>query len=493
MSDAFTAKRGGLFIQLRAGDAPEYLGCTDLAAIAEPAGDQGLILCRDGSGDFKTVGQTQGAPGPVTTSVKTLVFPESNILDRIRKCPVNLFALQSTCGKINSFTSWKKGAIVHHARVNSRSLENIVMREADDPTMETLDFSGWNPVYRVRDVTVSRQSIAENVELTAIAACSDEVCAGDCGPAGEPGDSMFLGGVAPAGSPTDRADIWCTEDAGNNWTNLPGAAAHPFVAGQDIGAVGCFWIDKTTTRWIAVRASVAGEPLKIAYSDNAGASWTLVTIGAINTEGAAGAGALFVIDREHLWIATTEGNVYFSDDSGITWALQADAATAGGGNSLNAIAFADPDNGWAVGDTDTIIATTDGGDSWGAVVSPTSGDDVLTVAAFSKFRAIIGSDGGDLFQTWDAGVNWTAKAFVDQGTGEVRALAFLNELTGFMLHNSATPVGAVHRSIDGGHTWQKLPTPTNAGLDALVAVDVNKAFAVGKAQGGTSVVLKIAG
>ncbi len=493
MSENLNASMGSLFVQLAAGQKPEYLGCTDLNAIAAPEGDVALTLCRDANGDFKTVGSASGVPGAVTTSLTALVFPEASILDRIRKGPVNVYALQRDCGQLGQFTNWVRGAIIHHARVTTRTLDNVVKREAADPTTLAVDLSGWHPLYQVRKVAVSRPDIAETTDLNALAMCGVESCVGNCGPAQEKYTNMFVGGVAPAGSPTERADIWATDDEGATWTNITGGAGHPFVSGQDIMAVACVQIDASTFRWFAVRAAVNSEPLKIAYSDDNGATWTLVTVGAINNEGATGAGAIFALDREHIWIATDAGNVYFSDDSGLTWTLQG-SATASGGNALNAIVAADTDNVWAVGNSDTIILSTDGGDTWIAIVSPTSGANITALWAFSAFRAIVGTNADEMWQTWDGGVHWTAKSYVGQaGTGTVKFLSFANDLTGFMAHDTAAPVGDVQRTIDGGHTWSKLPTPANAGLNQIVAADENTAFAVGNAQAGTSVLFKVSG
>ena len=61
----------------------------------------------------------------------------------------------------------------------------------------------------------------------------------------------------------------------------------------------------------------------------------------------------------------------------------------------------------------------------------------------------------------------------------------------FMAKDSAAPVGTVLRTFDGGYTWEPWTTPANAGLNGIVAVDQNTAYAVGKVQGGTTVVLKI--
>lgn len=492
MSKALVTKDGSLFIQLKPGGKPEYIGCVDLDAIAEPQGATTPIYCRDKNGNFERVGSTQEAPDDVTTSVTTLVFPESNILDDIKKCPVNLFALQRNCGKAGVFGNYVRGEIVHEALLQTRTWDNVIKRVDNGETTLKLDFAGATPVYKPREVTVARQSIAETVALNAIANCSEDECEGDCGPLSNVGDDLLSGGDFPSGSPSEKADIWQTEDGGDAWTNITGGAGHPFAAGTSVVSVGCFWMDKSTTRWLAVQGVLAGQHLKVAYSDDGGVTWTQVEVAQVDAEGGVGQDSLCALDREHIWIATTAGNIYFSEDGGASWVLQDDAVVADGGLQLNAIKFSDENNGVAVGNTDTLITTNDGGDTWAAGADPASGANLTALQAFSKYRWLVGSSNDKLYQTWDAGVNWETKTYTGQGTtGTIKLLEFCNALIGFMLHNTAAPVGSVHRTIDGGHNWEKLVTPTNAGLNGLVALNENLAYAVGEPQGGTAVVLKI--
>ncbi len=61
------------------------------------------------------------------------------------------------------------------------------------------------------------------------------------------------------------------------------------------------------------------------------------------------------------WIAGSPGSRIFSTpDAGRTWAAAATGITV----PLRAIAFADDDHGWAVGQLGTILATSDGGQTW---------------------------------------------------------------------------------------------------------------------------------
>lgn len=489
MSEALKSSQGALWVQTTPGKAPEYLGCVDLDAIAEPNGDQTLIQCRDAGGDYQTVGSTNGVPGAVTTSVTALVFPEASVLDRIKKCLVGLFAMTRDCGRADVFTNYVRGVVLHHARVTTRTLENVVKRLDDTEMTLKLDISAWNPAYWIRKVTAARQDIAETTALLDVTFCNDEQCAGACGVAQDLGEVGFIGGAAPAGSPAAFADIWETDDSGALWMV---GGAHPFGAGLDIKSVVCYPVDRTTVRWLAARETDPAAAAAVAYSDDSGVNWTAVTVGATLGEAAAWNGALFALDQAHIWFATTLGNVYFSSDGGLTWTLQ-DSSTASSGNDLNAVKFSDTDNGYAVGDNGTVIHTTDGGATWVAI-STGEADDYYALHVFNRYRVEIGGASDALLQTWDEGVNWEDKAFTGKiGTGVVNDLMFVNDYVGYMVQDTVAPVGYIHRSLDGGHSWERLSTPTNSGLNAVWVCGENLAYVVGKPNGGTAVVIKVSG
>ena len=135
-----------------------------------------------------------------------------------------------------------------------------------------------------------------------------------------------------------------------------------------------------------------------------------------------------------------------------------------------------------------------GGTTWTRLTSPTSSDNVTALEAWTKYRAILGSNAGEVYETWDGGATWESKTYTGQLTTDtVRFIMFVNDLVGFMAVNTNAPLGSVHRSKDGGATWEKLTTPTNAGLNSIEAIDENTAYVAGAASGGTGVILKVSG
>lgn len=490
MSDSLNASMGSLFIQFTPGKKPEYVGgCVDVDALTEPRADRTPIICRDVNGNPVSKGSVKGTPAAPTTSITALEFPEQSALDLIGDCDLNLYLMSDPCAKLGILQSYVRGRIMQGAGLTSRAEENIIKREANDATTLKLDFTGRINILRVRPLTVTRQDISETTDLLAVAFCNTARCAGDCGDAQELGEDGFVTGAAPAGSPGSYADVWDTNDSGANWANVGG---HPVNAGFDITAAVCFPIDRDTTRWLVFSEAQVGVPLHCAYSDDGGATWTQVHIGATNGEGVLRAQAVKAFDSAHIWCATDDGNVYFSNDGGLTWTDQGALASSGGA-PLNAIDFSDYSNGYAVGDVGAIIRTVNGSDwSDAPCVDPSGGDDLRSLQTFSGFRLEVGTNTGELYQSWDAGVTWETKTYTTQAvTDDIIDLEFSDELRGFMLVHPNAGQDYIHKTIDGGHTWERLATPTNSGLNDIYVCDGNLAYAVGDANGGTGVVFKV--
>lgn len=119
--------------------------------------------------------------------------------------------------------------------------------------------------------------------------------------------------------------------------------------------------------------------------------------------------------------------------------------------TLRAVAFTAQGIAVAVGDTGTIIRSTDGGDTWGRITSPAV-DDLRGVAFHGETGLIVGFSGAVLRST-NGGADWvklarpTAKFLFAVGMSPSAAVAVGEE--GTLLHSS-----------DDGATW----SPSTAGV-----------------------------
>lgn len=491
-ADALKTGNGALFVQKKGPNTkPEYVGCVTLDDIESPQGDIELIRCFNPNGSgYVTVGQTQAPPDPVTTTITGLMFKTAGVLERLR-CPFTLYALQM-CGdgvRRDVFANYDRGLAIDVNRITSQTWANIVNREEDTASERSLDISGNPPVFEIFRPTVARQSTTETQALNDIAVCAGEQCPGQCdSPSIDLGQYLMTGGDTVAGSPGGNAEILITDDGGADWD---ATATDPFAVGEIVISVGCFQLDKNTTRRIAVRGTAdAGNPAEIAYSDNDGATWVNVNVGTVNGQYGPDNNCLFVLDRNNIWLTTTGGYIYYSSDAGESWVAQESGVITAG--NLNCVFFADENTGFAAGAANAIMQTTDGGQTWTAVTGPAAQAADAIIALTYSGRWWIGYNDGQLWYSENDGTTWTQRTYPGSaGMATLPDIAFSSDLCGYMLANTAAPLGIVLRTVDGGYTWEGLVTPPNAGLNALVVHDCNLAHAVGEPSGGTAVILKI--
>lgn len=487
--DALKSSNGALFVQVNGPNTkPVYAGCVTLDDVDAPEGDVELIRCFDPNGlGWKVVGQTQAPPDPVTTTITGLMFKTASVLERLR-CPATLYAMLM-CGdgvRRDVFTNWDRGVALNVARVTNKTWSNLLHREEDNMSEKAIEVSANPPVFETFRPTIGRQSTAQTQAINDLAICGEPTCAGQCDTqAVDLCANLIAAGDTKAGSPTVDAEVYVTSDGGSIWT---ATGSDPFAASENISSIVCFKLDKSTTRYLVARGTTDGaNPAEVAYSDDGGTTWTNVNVGAVNGQYVPRNNSMFALNRNAIWLGTDDGYVYYSEDAGESWTLQEAGVICPGG--IYAIYFADDQTGFFGGDTNVIAKTNDAGATWSATAVPAGQiDDVLDVTYSGRWW--VAYNDGQIWYTEDEGLTWTQRSYPN-AKATVPSIRFASELCGFMVANTAGPVGTVYRTIDGGYTWEAITTPTNAGLNVIVACDCNLAYAAGEVSGGTAVVLKI--
>ena len=480
----FRSSMGALWVQP---DGPNtsmfYLGCHDLDDIEASRGGMNLIQCFDAFGVRQTVSYTQDAEDPISTGITTYIGRTADYLESITNCPATIFALLVCEGRKDNFINWHKGVVLRNVVITSETLSGLVMRSDDNPSEQSFAIEALPPLIRVAGWNGLRTAIAETNDLLFIAILDEYNCQNLCGPRLDQGQYMITGGGVDAGSAADVADIWYSQNSGSTWA---AAAAQPFGASEAASSGLLFRVDKGTYRLLVARGTTdAGNPAEIAYSDDWGATWTNVDVGSSNGEFVVDDGAMFMINQYNIWLATSVGRIYKSSDAGATWVTQEDAVLTAA--PYRNISFVNELVGMAVGSADQVSVTVNGGTTWGdATTDPGSGAILVGLSMLDTQRAWVGSSNGHLYYTNDFGDTWTERSLAPSGAGSINHVVFANEMVGFLNHNTAAPVGQVYFTINGGFTWQKLETPTNAGINSLRNIGTNELWAVGAVSGGTA-------
>jgi len=498
MAEPFTRRKWSLWVQP---DGPNttmrYLGCHDVDDVEAPGQSiNEIIRClkSDGSG-WEVRGATYNPPDPVTTTVTTLIEEDADWLERIIEsgnCEFPFYLNGSLCPPFDVFGNTTRSFLLERAKIGTEGLQGMAAREEDTTSTQSFEITAWPPLLRARAMTLGRQQIAEYSAVNDIHFISSALCASDCNTALPSCSYGVAVADSPAGSPAEFGNVWYTQDGGTTWTVC---AADPFAAGEDILSCAIFQIDATTYRLLVARETDGANPMEVAYSDDWGANWTLVAVGTVNNLGANREGALFVLDSYHIWLCLDSGYIYFSEDFGVSWTRQAGGAGAPTSNDLNEIWFSDAENGMAVGDSDTVLVSSDGGDTW-TLATATGGGNNLLCCTENDEGGIwwAGDSGGELYYSNNHGTTWTRRDFPGDEVGDLTDVEFVNDLVGFLTHDNATPVGSVYRTRNGGADWELMTDVANSGLNSVHGCHTNQVFAAGEVYqpglGGTAVILQ---
>lgn len=450
----------------------ELMGeCYQIGDTTEPQGDRTPHYCRDltrGAGNFKISKQTRGMPGLITFQLSAPKYRMNNLL-RTLTCPFDLQAVVKSCGDQTTQVGWEQIDHYRNCEITNRSKSASASRDSEERVLITADVSASDFV-ELREITFARQATTEINGQNAIAVCDEAKCADECGDY-SPGCQVLVSAGDRTGAVS--ANVLRSINGGGTWA---ATATDPFAVSEDIADIVC-----NADRIIAGLGTDRGAAAPaVSYSDDNGATWTEVAMPAPAANGHIW--DLCKLDTRHLWACGNTGYIWFSDDWGLTWVTQ-DAGVASGGVALNAIHFINEFVGYAIGTAGAVVKTVDGGGTWAAATVPAASAG-NTIFAVTEDLVYAGLANGNLYVSTDGAVTWAQRAFPGDGVGVTQWVGFYDEQFGFMLHDTAAPVGHVYRTVDGGANWEDQNVVANVGLNSMAICNPNAAFVVGEATAG---------
>ena len=493
----------------------EMLDCHDIADVVVPKGGVERSYCIDpATGRFVPGVRRQGPGGSPTTSLTAHIGLNKDWLEQIQNCPTTIYIHKAPCGDRRNFLNYERSYTLRYAIFTQQTLSNLAM------LMSTTGAPGESTQAFDVDIDVKKDTFkllmtglttAETEDGLDIAFCNTEQCAGYCGP----GKALCTEGVIVyAAAAGNTANVEYTTNGGATWTAATGAG--PFDAEEDIVSVVCFAVgDGTRTRWVVARdlEAAPATPAEIAWSDDSGTTWNVVTVGTTNGEGGQWCGALFALDHRHIWFVTNQGNIFFSEDGALSWTEQGVGVT---GNALNYVRFVDYHFGLAVGATNTVLFTRDGGRHWNSLAGPSVAN-LLCCTIFDGHRAWVADDAGHVWYTDVLALGMVAgdwsERLLDTPTGAVSTdrindIMFVRE-SGFQTDDHCGYLvtkwtedgayhGAIYRTINGGYDWEiwytaTMDAPVEFGLNAVWACGQNQAFATGTPISALATIIELNG
>jgi photosystem II stability/assembly factor-like uncharacterized protein len=157
-----------------------------------------------------------------------------------------------------------------------------------------------------------------------------------------------------------------------------------------------------------------------------------------------------LLDSGTGFVVGDTGTILKSTDAGATWT----PLTSGTSTTLHGIYFLDPNEGVAVGDSGIILRTTDGGAVWQSVTSGVV--DTLRSVSFNGVNGICGGDSQDILYSTDSGASWQISQSGFFGGGFPGA-QMLSATTGFVAGQNSIFQGLLGNTTDGGVSWNFQP------------------------------------
>ena len=498
---------------------PEILDCHDIADVAIPQGDVERSFCIDpATGRYILSSRRQGPPGAPTTTITAHVGLKKDWLEHAMSCPTTYYIHKVPCGHRGLFGNYERSFILRYAITTARTMSAMATMMATGVPGESmqafdLDTAVVEDVFPLIDSRHLTDTVAvETMPLRDITGCTSPWCAGYCGARQDACDDMVA--VANAAGGGADAHVWVSHNHGLTW-NDSAADPYPGADTMHLSSVVCFKVgDGSETRVIVARGVADGGAPDIAWSDDWGATlWNIVDLGTVVDDFIPHGGGLFALDHRHIWAVTEKGDIWFSEDGGLSWTEQMPGLL--GAVSLNYVRFVDENVGLIAGDGPTVLYTVDGGAHWNSLAGPGAAN-LLCCEIFDEHRAWVGDDTGDLYYTNVLSVGMVAgdwnQRILPLPTGatdiaEINDIMFVrdsgvstNDHVGFLAvrwNINGAFYGALYRTFNGGNDWELWQTLTMVagtyGLQSVWACGVNEAFGVGDVQAGSAYIMSVNG
>jgi len=476
-----------LFIQIDPAEEYEYLTCVGVGAVTLPRRAQEVTYCPAVEyGEFEP---SDFVAGEMTEATMEMVRPLYNVYNYLLElnCRFNNRLNWGCRGDRPVLTNYELSLLFITSIFTTGTIDGgAVVLPADNKRVGTTgSLKGLKWAF-LRQLSGVRQAIAATQGVNDIAFLP-EICYSKCS------SFVGLGQIGYAVLDSDYLGMYGdtvlhTHDYGGAWTATP---TSPFnTLGRNATSVVVVVLPNDEHRTIVGGGASPATWPEIGYSDDEGLNWTNVnpcTVG----HGGDGVNALHRDRLGRIWAALDDGVICVSTDQGATWAIAEDAVETG--EDLNGIAFYTEQIGYAVGDNNAMLKTTDGGDTWDLILGPAATFNLLSVAVNYLGHVFVSTNDARLFRSVDSGTTWVA--ILDLLAGSIDRVKFDPKLqyVGCLVHNDAAARGTMHRSEDGGVSWRAIATPANNGLGALFVCDLNTVDIGGEVVGTTGFIAKFTG
>ncbi|MCX6162122.1 MAG: YCF48-related protein [Ignavibacteriae bacterium] len=152
----------------------------------------------------------------------------------------------------------------------------------------------------------------------------------------------------------------------------------------------------------------------------------------------------------------------------ISWLLLA----SGTSNVLKSVHFEDANTGFVVGDSATVLKTTNGGINW-TPLNPGTTHSLSSVFFTDVNTGYVAGDMGVILKTTNGGTNWFALS--SGTTNMLQSLFFTSAGTGYASGSG----GIIIKTVNSGATWAPLSSGTSQWLNSIFFSNASSGYIVG--------------
>ncbi len=172
------------------------------------------------------------------------------------------------------------------------------------------------------------------------------------------------------------------------------------------------------------------------------------------------------------FIAGSENTILKTTDGGETWIGSSERARVGETrNNLEGLWFVSPTTGWVIGSFGTLMHTTDGGETW-EKRNPGFDNNLFGIHFLDENTGWICGQEGLILHTIDGGATWNQQK--TESYDDLHDITFVDAKVGWAVGG----FNVVLQTTDGGQTWATSNIPGAANLKGVHATDQNHCWTV---------------
>jgi len=432
----------------------------------------------------ETVGSLPGEEERATFGIAVRSTSQKSILMgfKNKRCRVDYFATMGQCANPQDFLEGgEKWVYFEDGKTSSFQYENFGAfgKDENNPLNEMIDATAED----FYEYLYLRQEQMGSSVTTREIYTVDVDLGSDCDDCPEQGERVLMAMAGASATPGTQPTLLYSSDKGETWSQQTITTLFSNEDVKDAEVIGGYYVAISNTangiHWTSVTELFEGVN-----------QWNDVVSGFVVNKNP---NAMAVADINHVWIVGNGGYIYFTNNfkGGVT-VQDAGVSTT---QHLRSVSALDSSNALAVGDSNAVVFTNNGGVTWESVTGPAVGVNLGACWMWDESTWLVGEGAGGtgkLWATFNGGITWSQIA-LPATYNRIDKIKFVSQAEGYI---SARGGGQSYilRTITGGSTWAVLPNGkkgvalANSYLSdiAVTTKFSNLVYAAGMATGGSS-------